>query len=78
MQTQRRSRLKRHDAVKNCPGEVATAAGASRHRVHLELRYLQAQRLFRLSFGKIVIKTDKLSVPDVAQTTVNSIVPVHP
>jgi CRP/FNR family cyclic AMP-dependent transcriptional regulator len=40
--------------------ELATAAGASRQRVHLELKRLQSLGLISLGYGEIVIKTDKL------------------
>ena len=46
--------------LKITQGEIATAAGASRQRVHLELRRLQAQGLISLGYGEIIIKTDKL------------------
>lgn len=41
-------------------GELAAAAGASRQRVHLELKRLQAQGLIDLGYGLITIKNDKL------------------
>lgn len=46
--------------LKVTQGELATAAGASRQRVHLELKSLQAQGLIDLGYGQVIIKTDKL------------------
>lgn len=46
--------------LKVTQNEIATAAGASRQRVHLELKRLQTQGLISLGYGEIVIKTDKL------------------
>lgn len=46
--------------LKVTQGELATAAGASRQRVHLELKRLEALGLVDLGYGQVVIKTDKL------------------
>jgi CRP-like cAMP-binding protein len=40
--------------------ELATATSASRQRVHLELKRLQAMGLIDLGYGQVIIKTDKL------------------
>lgn len=46
--------------LKVTQGELATAAGASRQRVHLELKRLEALGLIDLGYGQVIIKTDKL------------------
>jgi CRP/FNR family cyclic AMP-dependent transcriptional regulator len=46
--------------LKVTQGELATAAGASRQRVHLELKRLQSMGLIDLGYGSVTIKTDKL------------------
>ena len=40
--------------------EIATAAGASRQRVNLELKRLQTLGLIKLGYGETVIMTNKL------------------
>lgn len=46
--------------IKVTQAELATAAGASRQRVHLELKQLQASGLIDLGYGLITVKTDRL------------------
>jgi CRP-like cAMP-binding protein len=46
--------------LKVTQGELATAAGASRQRVHIELKRLESLGLIDLGYGQVIIKTDKL------------------
>ena len=46
--------------LKVTQGELADAAGASRQRVHLELKRLESLDLIELGYGQVIIKTDKL------------------
>ena len=46
--------------LKLTQGELATATGASRQRVHLELKRLEAMGLIELGYGQVIIKTNRL------------------
>jgi CRP-like cAMP-binding protein len=46
--------------LKVTQAELATAAGASRQRVHLELKRLESLGLIALGYGSVTIKTDQL------------------
>jgi CRP-like cAMP-binding protein len=46
--------------LKVTQSELATAAGASRQRVHLELKRLESLGLIDLGYGQVIIKTDRL------------------
>lgn len=46
--------------LKVTQGELATATSASRQRVHLELKRLEAMGLIELGYGQVIIKTNRL------------------
>ena len=45
--------------LKVTQGEIATATSASRQRVHLALKQLQALGLIELGYSRIIVKTDR-------------------